>query len=78
MTQKKQDNFSLYSKYDKIGLILLLVGGIGFIYDNSLSFTHWLYADLEHLYQPHLLPNYLGYTFMIMTGIGIFLTFRMF
>lgn len=78
MKKNKEDDFSLFSKYDKIGIVLLLIFGTIFFYDNSPMLSHLFSGDFFNMNQETLLPKYLEIPMMLLGFTGLFLVLRMF
>ena len=72
----KEETFTFFSKYDKIGVILLCVGGLGVIYDISPTLGHFLIGDFQHVNQTSLLPIYIEIPVYIIGFFGLYLFLR--
>ena len=65
-----------FTRTDKIGIICLFIGGIGFLYNYSGTLVHFLNGDFKHLDQPALLSPFLSIVILITCTLGTFLTMR--
>ena len=67
-------NYSSFSKWDKIGFILLIFGGGAFLYDVSPTIGRVFVLDFNNLNQPSLFPDYISMMLILISGLGTALT----